>query len=184
MSLRFRIIVGCLLIFGVIAVWSIFKGYSHVDNFTSLEKYERYLREAYPRIEHVSTDTLQALLNGSGNLLLIDCREPEEYQVSRISNAVNLSTTDAVTNYLKQLEEPPSSIVIYSAVGKRSVEICRQLEQGDGEISIKNYTGSIFDWANQALPLVNAADQPTKEIHFYQDRWARFLDEELQQVGK
>ena len=113
MSRKFKIILGVIVIFGIVALWATHRGYKSVDNFTSLEKYGAYLGKEFPKVEHISTSTLSHLLrsenSGGDPVVVIDCRKPEEFEVSHIAGAVNLQTSEEVEQFLKEQNIPPGT---------------------------------------------------------------------------
>lgn len=179
-STKFKIILAVILIFGIIGLWATHKWYKDIDNFTSLDKYGDYLKKEFPEVEHISTDSLQSLIRsheaGVEELVLIDCRSPEEFVVSHIPGAINLETPDAVRDHFKSIQNlPAANVAIYCSVGYRSATLAEEID--DHGANVKNVAGSIFSWANENRPLVDAEGNSATKVHPYNQFWKRLLKE-------
>lgn len=176
-SNKFKIILGVILLFGIIALWFSHRWYEDLDNYTNLENYSLFLKEEFPEVEHISTGSLQTLIKsrdaGVEQLLLIDCRKPEEFAVSHLPGAINLQTTDEVKAHLTENTDPPP-IAIYCSVGYRSAALATELKAIN--LEAKNVLGSIFGWANENRPLVNNEGVEVDKVHPYNQFWRRHLD--------
>ena len=49
-----------------------------------------FLRKQFPDSPGIQTHELNDKLDNNENVLLVDCRRPDEYQISRIPNATNV----------------------------------------------------------------------------------------------
>ena len=121
-------------------------------------------------VPEISVDSLQKIQH---DVVLIDAREPEEFQISHIPNAVpvgydsfDISSVDSV--------DKDKSIVVYCAVGYRSEKISEKLmERGFSNVS--NLYGGIFEWVNRGNVVVNESDT-TQKIHAYSKTWGIWLN--------
>jgi len=105
--------------------------------------------------------------------VIFDTREPAEYAVSRIPGAQNLGFSKFDPSPLDGLpKETP--IVLYCSVGYRSEKTGNKLQKM-GFTHVYNLYGSIFEWANKGLPLVNQAGSQTKSLHTYNEQWSRWV---------
>lgn len=176
-STKFKVFLGLILATGLIALWATNRWYQRLDNYTSLENYGGYLKKEFPEVEHISTDSLSVMVKsrdaGVAPLVLVDSREPEEFQVSHIPGAVNLQSAGKVAEYLG--ENGPASVVVYCSVGYRSATLAKELKASG--IEAKNVVGSIFSWANEDRPLVDSEGNPTEKVHPYNQFWQRHLEE-------
>ena len=68
-------------------------------------------------------------------------------------------------------------IVTYCSVGYRSSAVAERLEE-QGYTRVWNLEGSIFEWANQGLPVVRDGEE-VSQVHPYNRRWGRLLDKQL-----
>lgn len=115
------------------------------------------------------------------NYIFLDARELEEYKVSRIQNARFIGHTDFKLENVEDLERD-TEIIIYCSIGYRSEKIGEQLSKA-GFKNVKNLYGSIFEWANQGYPLVDAEGNVTDRIHTYNKSWSKWVEHpEVQKV--
>jgi rhodanese-related sulfurtransferase len=116
--------------------------------------------------------------------LLIDSRSREEFDISHIEGAVHAATVAEAWALLAQ-QAPGVSVVVYCSVGLRSAELVsklqsraqRQRPQVSPSTAFYNLEGSLFEWANQGLPLVNAQGS-TALVHPFNKRWGALLNRE------
>lgn len=140
----------------------------------SLAEYSVSLREKFTDVRVVSTDELAGLLeNTAARPILLDARKENEFTVSHLPGAHRIEPNATV-----QLERlgvgKHNSIVVYCSVGYRSALLVRELQEA-GFTQVRNLDGSIFAWANEDRPLVNAHG-PTRGVHPFDTRWGRYLD--------
>lgn len=103
---------------------------------------------------------------------LIDVREADEYQRSRIPGAIHIGSRDELLQYAQQ--NPDTPLVLYCSVGVRSSRAAQFL-QDHGIEKVSNLDGSIFQWSNEGRALVDDKGT-TEEVHPYSWIWgARFL---------
>ncbi len=134
------------------------------------------IRAEFPTVKQIGTAELNAwLASGEAMPLLFDVRQEAEYRVSHLPGAVRVDP--GVLPALPPGVEKDTPIVTYCSVGYRSSALAARLgEQGYTEVS--NLEGSIFEWANQGLPVVRDG-QEVNAVHPYSRRWQRLLDDEL-----
>ncbi len=128
-----------------------------------LAKYSQSLRDKFPNIPVITTAELAAL---NPPPLLLDARSEREFAVS------HLATARRFTGEISAAPDHP--IVVYCSVGYRSALVVRKLNAA-GFTNVRNLEGSIFAWANESRPLVDA-DGPTKDVHPFNFLWARYLE--------
>ena len=107
------------------------------------------------------------------NIVWLDAREKEEYQVSHIANATYVGYDDFSIERLEHYEKS-EKIVIYCSVGYRSEKIAEKLFKA-GFSNVSNLYGGIFEWVNQGKPIVDGASQPTDNIHPFSNTWGIWL---------
>jgi len=104
---------------------------------------------------HLPIDTIDAAevatLLSAGKLLLIDVREPAEYQAERIAGALlyPLSTFDAAA----LPEDGVRQVVFHCGSGKRSLTACKQ-RLAAGQYHAAHMGGGIAAWKAAGLPVV------------------------------
>lgn len=179
-SKKGRIILVVILIFGMVAIWAMFRGLQEVESL-SLDQYIEFLQKEYPKVEHISTQELANALQDQQNLLLVDCRTAEEFEVSHIIGAQHCKSIGELDNLLLSRAEPPSQIIVYCSVGLRSAKFIEAFKKAGFKnsqtIPCKNVVGSIFSWANENRPLENNAGNSVDQVHPYDTFWKRMLDE-------
>ena len=108
----------------------------------------------------------------NGNLLFLDAREKEEYNVSHIANARYVGYKNFV---IKNIEDLPKNtkLIVYCSIGKRSDVIAKQLIN-NGYTNIHNLYGGIFEWVNQSHPVYKGL-VATNEVHAYNHFWGQWL---------
>lgn len=125
----------------------------------------------YPAVTSITTDSLykQLVLQREKGLSIIDVRPLEEYKVSHLPGAINISKAKNVNLPID------TTIVVYCSVGLRSAQFAKDLEK-DGYASVFNLRGSIFEWANKGYPL-KRGEQDVTVVHPYNTKWGRLLNE-------
>ena len=122
-------------------------------------------------VPEISVDSLNKLRT---NVLLLDTREKDEYNVSRLKNAkwVGYKTfsLDSVQNIDKTKQ-----IVVYCSVGYRSEKIAEKLIAA-GFTDVQNLYGGIFEWVNEGNPVYDSKGNQTNRVHAYGKFWGQFLD--------
>ena len=124
-------------------------------------------------IEYISVDELRKKqLNDS--LLIFDCREVPEFNVSHIASSRNVgfkhfSKKEFAAKYL----DKNMPIVLYCSVGIRSEKIGKKLQRM-GYTNVKNLYGGIFEWKNKGFPIVDSTHKETENIHVYSKRWSKW----------
>ena len=107
-------------------------------------------------------------------VLLLDARERSEYDVSHLPNARFCGYNDFDKNSLKDIPRD-QPIVVYCSIGYRSEKIGEKLQKM-GFTKVYNLYGSIFEWVNQGLPVVNNLNQPVPQVHTYNRSWSKWVD--------
>lgn len=135
------------------------------------------IEERFQNVHHITASELEKLGPGP-EVLILDAREPAEFQVSRISGAQHVSPAASASALMKVLQTHPEakSIVVYCAVGARSSTLATRLQRivSDNQ-KVSNLKGGIFTWHNDNRPLVNAQGK-TDFVHPYNARWGQLLN--------
>ncbi|MEM9105271.1 MAG: rhodanese-like domain-containing protein [Pseudomonadota bacterium] len=139
------------------------------------------VRTDFPEATQLSVTGLSKSLDGSASTpLIIDVREPDEYAVSHLPGAIN-AQGEALENAVREAiaADPERPIVLYCSVGYRSSRETEKLRRM-GFATVTNLEGSIFEWANDGLPLVQGgpgSEKATKLVHPYDDEWGTLIDD-------
>lgn len=123
-------------------------------------------------VPFVTSEDLKANRN---QVIILDAREPNEFNVSHIPGALLVGYSDFDLENVTELDKN-QPVVVYCSVGYRSEKIARKLIQ-DGFTDVRNLYGGIFQWSNQDLPLVNQSGT-TDTIHTYNKKWSKWVNTE------
>ncbi len=97
-------------------------------------------------IKSISPQELHEQLNNpEKKQLLLDVREPEEYEICHIENSVHIPMSE-ITRRTGELDQEQDIIVICHH-GMRSMQVAMFLE-GNGFSNISNLSGGIEAWAS------------------------------------
>ena len=133
----------------------------------------------FPAVRSVSTTELQQRIrNPTVAPTLIDVRAAEEFAVSYLPTAINLTTTDDIVQHFPDRQ---AEIILYCSVGYRSAAMAEELMKR-GYTRVWNLQHSLFEWANKGYPMVNA-DGATPYAHPYNRRWGKLLRKDLHKTG-
>ena len=120
----------------------------------------------------VYPDSLFSWLKTEPNLVILDAREKEEYDISHLQNAIWVGYDGFNLENLKIGTD--KEIVVYCSVGYRSEKIGKKLENA-GYKNVSNLHGGIFDWVNHGYPIVDDKEKSTVKIHPYSNSWGKWL---------
>ncbi len=92
---------------------------------------------------------VKAMMDRGERFVLVDCREPHEFEINRIegSRLIPLGDLPARMNELDTADE----IVVHCLMGSRSAEACRFLKTA-GFGKVRNLTGGIRKWIDDVDP--------------------------------
>lgn len=130
-------------------------------------KLSRMLSESVPFISVEELDKIKE------DVLILDAREIEEYQVSHIKNAIYIGFNNFDPSVMADIAKD-KDIIIYCSIGYRSEKIGEKLQEM-GYHSVRNLYGSIFEWANQGKPIVNNKNKATSQVHCYNKKWSKWM---------
>lgn len=120
----------------------------------------------------ISVDDLQEI-QSSKEVLLLDARELEEYDISHIPSAKCIGYDKPDFDVLKGVDKD-QAIIVYCSVGYRSEKIGEKLQK-KGYTKVFNLYGSLFEWANKGLPVVNTKGDTVKQVHTYNRNWSQWV---------
>lgn len=107
-------------------------------------------------------------------VILLDSRSKEEYEVSHLKGARWVGYDDFDTSRVSGIPKD-KKIVVYCSVGYRSEKITEKLNAA-GYKSVYNMYGGIFEWVNRGYPVYRNGKQ-TKKVHAYNKKWGVWLKE-------
>ncbi|WP_366184345.1 rhodanese-like domain-containing protein [Flavobacterium ovatum] len=128
---------------------------------------KKYNKETVPYIK------INELNNSS--YILLDSREPREYEVSHIPNAIFVGydhfKPEKMSKLIKNRNTP---IVVYCSIGVRSEQIGEKLQKL-GYTNVHNLYGGIFEYKNNGGTVVNQNNKKTDSVHAYNKQWSVYL---------
>lgn len=108
-------------------------------------------------------------------VVFLDARQLEEYEVSRIRDATFVGFDDFNLNKVADIPKD-AEIIVYCSVGYRSEKIAEKLIE-EGYQNVQNLYGGIFEWVNQGNEVVDKQGTPTPKVHAYNRIWGIWLKE-------
>ncbi len=143
---------------------------------SSLKMTEAFVRARFetPVIEPAELTQIMA----GKSYLLFDVREPQEYAVSHIEGAINLSPAMRAEKFMQRYGDQiaDKNLIFYCAVGYRSGALADRIGQLVDR-PVLNLSGGIFRWYNEGYPVVGSDGRPTNEVHPYSAHWGRLIKE-------
>ena len=137
------------------------------------------IEEDYPAVDHIDSQTYLETMGTSEELVVFDVREPEEYAVSHLKDAIQVDPEISQEDFMAQFGEvlKDKQVVFYCSVGRRSSLLADKVSDSlfdNGAEEIYNLKHGIFGWHDEEKPLV-AAKQSTDYVHPFSWRWKRYL---------
>ena len=132
------------------------------------------IADKFPRVPQLSVQALQAWLTNAQRPqpLLLDVRTKAEYDVSHLHHARWINTDEPLATALDGIKHD-QPIVAYCSVGYRSSSFCDRLMK-QGFTNVHNLQGSIFQWANDGLPVYRNG-KVVHHVHPYNRHWGQLL---------
>jgi rhodanese-related sulfurtransferase len=122
--------------------------------------FEELVEEARPRVKEVSPTEAKDLVDGTPGAIIVDVREPHEWEMGHIAGAILVPL-----GQLPEVADPASpradprltensgvAIVAQCATGKRSI-LAADILQKLGYRNVSSMTGGFFFWARQGYPI-------------------------------
>ena len=146
----------------------IFLGLNVFAQKTIPEVLKKFNKNSVP---YISTSELKL----KKNILILDTREINEFEVSHLKNAnfVGYNTFNSkkiMQNYKNQND----TIVVYCSIGIRSEKIGEKLLKL-GYKNVYNLYGGIFKWKNKGEQVVDSTQKPTENVHAFSKEWSKYL---------
>ena len=99
----------------------------------------------------ITPSDLNAQLQGGGKVVLIDVREPHEWDICHLPDAVLIPEGD-ITARMNELDTA-DEIVLYCRIGVRSARALNRLREF-GFTKLRNLVGGIHGWADEVDPSI------------------------------
>jgi rhodanese-related sulfurtransferase len=136
---------------------------------------KRKIRTEYPGISQITIAQLQEMLKKPDTFRLVDVRPNTETAVSHLPGAVFHTSSAQIAQAFSSNKN--QNLVVYCSVGWRSAKIVSEL-QSMGFTQVSNLEGSIFEWANEGLPVFRGRER-VKTVHPFDSTWQVLLKPEL-----
>jgi len=125
-------------------------------------------------VDYISVENLIQLKASHPNVKLLDAREPSEFSISHIQNAIYAGYDDFELENIKNKISTQDTIVVYCSIGVRSENIGEELQEAGYE-HVYNLYGGIFEWFNKNNAIYDQKGQSTEKIHAYSRFWSKYL---------
>ena len=109
------------------------------------------INEAKARITEVTAADVEALLAQGKRAVLLDVREPNEYNLGHLPGAIHLPRGQ-LENRIESLVPPTSTVIVYCGGGSRSALAADTLQQM-GYTDVKSMSGGFRSWAINGAPV-------------------------------
>ncbi len=130
-------------------------------------------------VPEISVDSLSRCV---ANVVLLDAREANEYQVSHLQNARYVGYNEFSIETVQNIDKA-APVVVYCSVGYRSEKVTEKLKAA-GFTNVSNLYGGIFEWKNQQHAVVDEQGTVTEKIHAYSKLWGIWLKNGKKIYGK
>ena len=107
--------------------------------------------------------------------ILLDAREPREFEVSHLKNAINVGYEHFnLDSILALIPNKGEKIIVYCSLGIRSETIAKKLKKS-GYKNVFNLYGGIFEWKNKSFTVYDSEEIETENIHIFSEEWSKWL---------
>ena len=143
---------------------------------SDLDEVTAEIRARFPEVRQVSVAELGRRLEGPRPPVLLDVREPAEFEVSHLPGARLTTDLQEALDALRGVKRD-QPVVVYCSVGYRSSALAEELAAA-GYTAVANLEGSIFAWANSGRPVYRGGEAVGR-VHPYDRTWGRLLEPDL-----
>ncbi|TVR14516.1 MAG: hypothetical protein EA401_04440 [Planctomycetota bacterium] len=154
-----------------------FLGYHLSQSTVTWNRVDTTIAESFPDLPTITVEGLDAWLSDEQREppLILDAREPEEFELSHIPGAQWLGSGREALDRMQDIA-PGTQIVVYSAVGLRAAPVVRDLHTAG--FDARHLTRGIFAWANADLPVIDAHGNNVPGVHRWNATMQRLLESE------
>lgn len=104
-------------------------------------------------IEEIDAPTLDRLMK-SGEVVLIDVREPEEYAAGHIEKSVSIPLSVFAQTFHREDYPADKKIVLQCQGGVRSMKACNIVRELAEQEHVINLAGGLNAWRNGGFPVI------------------------------
>ena len=123
-------------------------------------------------VSYISVEELR-MQQLKDDVVIVDSRELEEYQVSHLEDAIYVGYDDFNISRLEDISRE-KLVVVYCSLGIRSEDISAELQKA-GFKNVRNLFGGIFEWKNKDFPVVDTLGKRTQKVHAFSENWGKWL---------
>ncbi len=131
------------------------------------DEIDSYLEFSVPIVE------VEELIKEIEEVIVLDAREIQEYEVSKIPGAIHIGYDYFDKSDLSDLDRD-RKVVVYCSIGYRSEKIAEVLKE-EGFREVYNLYGSIFAWVNAGYPIIDSENKTTNKLHTYNRKWSQWV---------
>ena len=135
------------------------------DNYNHLPKFDKFVQNFDPaahQISPIEPFDLKSLMETRNRIFIIDTREAEEFEVSHIQGAKQISY-EGFTIEKVWMFDKNTTIILYSTDGERCAHVAAYMKSM-GYVDVRVISGSIIGWVNAGYPLVDKEGKVTKSV--------------------
>jgi len=126
----------------------------------------------FPGVKNIYIKQLKKLLSTNPNTIIIDVRQPDEFNVSHLKNSINIYK---INSFVTRFPDKNKTYIIYCSVGYRSGNMVFNLKKL-GYSNAYNLRGGIFQWVNNGNPVYHNRKLANR-VDPYNQNWGKLLDE-------
>jgi rhodanese-related sulfurtransferase len=119
-------------------------------------QFKKLAAEARSRVKEISAEAAWALAE-SGNAVLVDVREPSEFEETHAEGAVNLSRGIIEQRIGEVAPDETTPVICYCAGGNRSALVAESLQKL-GYTQVMSIGGGFTEWQREGFPIVPGPD--------------------------
>ncbi len=120
--------------------------------------------------------TVEELAMPKTEAILFDSREPKEYKVSHLKDAVCVGYDNFdIASVEKQYPNKDEKIIVYCSLGIRSETVGEKLKKA-GYTNVYNLYGGIFEWKNKDFSIIDSEEKETNKVHTFNKEWSKWLE--------
>eukprot|EP00511_Aplanochytrium_stocchinoi_P003919 CAMPEP_0204830440 /NCGR_PEP_ID=MMETSP1346-20131115/8608_1 /ASSEMBLY_ACC=CAM_ASM_000771 /TAXON_ID=215587 /ORGANISM="Aplanochytrium stocchinoi, Strain GSBS06" /LENGTH=159 /DNA_ID=CAMNT_0051960685 /DNA_START=146 /DNA_END=625 /DNA_ORIENTATION=+ len=134
--------------------------------------YSKYSQQ-FPEVNLVDNTDLQNWIRDEEKVTLVDCRKPEEIEVSRIPGAITESELDKLlADDSKDIGSQETKYVFYCTIGYRSGLAAKKFVKNGYCASERAFNSKgVLLWLHDGGELIDKEDNPVNKVHCYGKAW-------------
>lgn len=137
--------------------------------------YDEKLKSLYKNtVPTIQSDELEDLIEENKDLVILDIRSAEEFNVSHLPGAIFIDYDNFTSRALEGVSKN-DEVIVYCSVGYRSERIGEKMQEM-GFNKVRNLYGGIFKWKNDGRNVVNLHQSVTDSVHTYNKKWSQWLE--------